>query len=44
MAPVLRTRFVSEFFAPCYADTDNPPITAHELAFVYAVFGLGEIR
>jgi len=41
-APILRTRFVNEFFGPCYDNLEKLSLSMHELGFIYAVFAIGE--
>lgn len=39
--PVPRKRLIEEVFGPCYDNLQNPPISGHAMALLYAVFGLG---
>lgn len=39
--PIRRTRLINEFFVPCYENVQDPPISPHGVALLYAIFGLG---
>ncbi|KIM34296.1 hypothetical protein M408DRAFT_59666 [Serendipita vermifera MAFF 305830] len=38
--PIRRTRLINEFFVPCYENVQDPPISPHGVALLYAIFGL----